>query len=179
MEIDDFINSVLKRSPQHNCLYHFTDRTNLPVIRQSGGLFSREMLNLCGIDVPSSGGNQWSMEADQRCGMDRFVHLCCTRGHPMVHSARNEGRLADPVWLEIAPEVLLSDGVQITLEVSNKAGVIPLNVEAALDAMDLEVLYTRMPWADPTVNARLQIAEKYEILIPARVALDHIRNANG
>jgi hypothetical protein len=49
-------------------------------------------------------------------------------------------------------------------------------IEAAVDIIDFEVLYTRTDWADPEIRRRLQQAEKYEVLVPKRIPLSLIRN---
>jgi hypothetical protein len=53
--------------------YHFTDARNLSSIRQYGILSMREIRQRGLIVAP--GGNNWSIEADQRSGMDAYVHL--------------------------------------------------------------------------------------------------------
>ena len=45
---------LLKRIP---VLYHFTDRWNLTLIRQLGGLYPLSELRKKGIEVPAPGGN--------------------------------------------------------------------------------------------------------------------------
>jgi hypothetical protein len=37
--------------------YHFTDRRNLPKIREHGGLYSLAMLREMEVEVPAPGGN--------------------------------------------------------------------------------------------------------------------------
>ena len=111
--------------------------------------------------------------------MDAYVHLCFTRSHPMAYKAQKDGRLVDVVWLRINPSILKLPDVKITTEVSNKSGVVPINVIDALSQIDHEVIYTRMTWGDPSVKQRLQTAEKYEVLVPIVVSLDYIENANG
>jgi hypothetical protein len=52
-------------------LYHFTDRRNLPLVRELGGLYPIAELRERKIEIPAPGGNHWSQEADGRMGMDR------------------------------------------------------------------------------------------------------------
>ena len=72
--------------------YHFTDTRNLPSIRAHGLLSMRE-LRQRGI-VVTPGGNDWSLDADQRSGMDGYVHLCFFKGHPMEWLATQDGRIS-------------------------------------------------------------------------------------
>ena len=177
--IDDFIERTIRYSKQHSCFYHFTDRQNLHSIRQLGGILCTKALRARGIDIPRPGGNDVSMDADERFGVDAYVHLCFTSGHPMVSHAVSAGRITDIVWLRIDPTILLIQNVMITNEVANKRGVILNQAATALAELDLEVIYTRTNWSDPVINKRLQAADKYEVLVPNIVPLEYVRNPNG
>ena len=157
-------------------LYHFTDRRNLPLIREHGGLYPMTKLKKKNIKVVAPGGNEWSQDADGMKGMDAYVHLCFRNNHPMEYLARQEGRIGDTIFLQIHPDVLTWDGVLFTDDVANKGGIETHTVESARKIIDFEVLYTRTNWMDPKIQARLQQTEKYEILVPKRIPLDMIRN---
>lgn len=150
-------------------LYHFTDARNLPSIKSLGGLFSRAKLVEMGVQNLFPGGNQWSLDADEMFGMDRYVHLCLRSTHPMEYVARQDGRIQRSVFLYVDREVLGFDGVLFTPDVANKSGVQPCPIAEAAAYIDFDVLCTRTDWSDPAVQERLQAAEKCEILIP-----DHI-----
>ena len=92
MDLDYFIDNVVKRSTQQRAFIHFIDRRNLPSIRQRG-LLSTQKLREMGINIPAPGGNEWSMDADRHSGMDAYVHLCFKMDHPMEYCAINEGRI--------------------------------------------------------------------------------------
>jgi hypothetical protein len=87
-------------------LYHFTDRRNLPLIRELGGLLPASELAKQSVQVPAPGGNEWSRDADAMSDMDRYVHLCFRPNHPMEYLARQDGRIGDTIFLEIHPAVL-------------------------------------------------------------------------
>lgn len=157
-------------------VYHFTDRRNLALIRELGGLYPLVELNERKVKVPAPGGNEWSHDADQIKGMDRYVHLCFKSNHPMEFLARQEGRILDSIFLQVHPEVLHWDGVLFTPGVSNKAGIPIYPMEEAAQHIDFEVLYSRTDWRDPAIQQRLQQAEKSEILVPCKIPLDLIRN---
>lgn len=157
-------------------LYHFTDRRNLPLIRQHGGLYPLAKLRKKKIEVPAPGGNDWSRDADGMKGMDEYVHLCFRNTHPMEYVARQAGRIEDTIFLQIHADVLLWDGVKFTADVSNKSGVEIHTMDEARKIIDFEVLYTRTDWTDPEIQRRLQQSEKYEILVPKKIPLDLIRN---
>jgi hypothetical protein len=147
---------------QIKALFHFTDRRNLPLIRERGGLYSQARLRDLGVEVPAPGGNDWSREADGLKDLDRYVHLCLRNSHPMEFRAREEGRIKESIFLSIDLEALQIDGVRFTPDVSNKSGVELYSLEEADKMIDGEVLYTRTDWNDPAIQARLQQAEKCE-----------------
>src|ERR1700726_1329611 len=157
-------------------LYHFTDRRNLSLIRDLGGLSPLAKLRKMKIEVPAPGGNEWSHDADGIAGMDKYVHLCFRPTHPMEYIAREEGRIEDTIFLQIHPDVLLWDGVKFTADISNKSGVETHTIESAKTIIDFEVLSTRTNWASPAIQERLQQAERYEVLVPKRIPLKLIRN---
>ncbi len=147
-------------------LYHFTDSRNLDSIRKFGGLYSTAQLRKRGIDGHVPGGNQWSLDADQGCGMDQYVHLCFRNNHPMQHIAKSEGRIEKTRWLLVRSEILSLKGVLFCPGVSNKAGMTTHPMDEAADMIDYEVLYTNTNWNDPEIQARLRAAELCEILVP-------------
>lgn len=159
-----------------SALFHFTDRRNVSIIRDSGGLYPYAELIRRGVKVPAPGGNEWSHDADGMRGLDEYVHLCFRPHHPMEHIARAEGRIQDSIFLSVHPEVLKWDGVLFTPDVSNKRGVQQYRMADAANMIDYEVLYTRTDWKDPAIRARLAQAEKCEILVPCFIPLDLIRN---
>ena len=157
-------------------LYHFTDRRNLLLIRQLGGLYPLATLNEMGVQVPAPGGNQWSRDADDIRGMDRYIHLCFRATHPMEFRAREDGRIIDSIFLQVHPGVLQWEGVKFTSDVANKSGVPIYTVEEARAMIDFQVLYSWTNWTDPEIQQRLQQAEKCEILVPHPIPLELIRN---
>ncbi|MGO6819808.1 DarT ssDNA thymidine ADP-ribosyltransferase family protein [Rhizobium brockwellii] len=173
MSVDEFI-AFIRQSIQHKTLYHFTDRGNFPSI-EAHGLLSKEQLRAQGLWPPAAtGGNALSQQLDLARGIDPYVSLCMTRNHRMKYIAMQEGRLTDPRYLAIEPDVLLIPGVLISLGVANANGAELLPVAQAIAQMDTEVVYERTVWSDPVVQARLQAAEKYEVLIPSHVPVEMI-----
>jgi len=161
---------------QVHTLFHFTDRRNLALIRDLGGLHPLATLREMGVAIPASGGNQLSHDLDAANGMDRYVHLCFRANHPMEYAARLDGRIVDSVFLEVHPDVLRWEGVRYTPDIANTTGVAVYTIEQATAILDLEVLYTRTNWSDPAIQQRLQQAERCEILVPQTIPLALIRN---
>lgn len=87
-------------------LYHFTDRENLASIINCGGLLSWADCEDKGIGIPMPGGGVLSRSLDKRDGLQYYVRLSFTHQHPMMYAAMTEGRLTNPVVLEIDPEVI-------------------------------------------------------------------------
>ena len=160
--------AYIKASTQHKYLYHFTNEANFPSIA-SKGLLSKEQMRAQGWWPHASGGNELSRQLDTARGIDPYVSLCMTRNHRMKYLAQMDGRLPDPRYLAISPDVLEIEGTMIALGIANSNNVELLPVSDAIQRLDLEVLYTRTDWSNPDIQARLQAAEKFEVLVPHSV----------
>lgn len=88
-------------------LYHFTDRENLASIIQQGGLYSWADCADKGITIAKPGGSDGSRSLDKRDNLQHFVRVSFVKQHPMMYVAMNDGRISNPVLLEIDPEVIL------------------------------------------------------------------------
>jgi len=155
-------------------VWHFTDRSNLELIEKHQGLLSFGEMERRKIKIPVPGGNQWSRDADKINGVHEYVHLAFVDDHPMLFLAKQEGRILNPIWLKIDSSILLQDGVQFCSEVSNKKGAIIFGVDKARKRIDFDVLFTRMDWRNPDIQARRQAAIKSEILVPKIVPIGKI-----
>lgn len=167
------MNALLQRYGV-NGIWHFTDKSNLDLIQQHGGLLSWRESQKRGVVVPSPGGNDWSHDADTLNGVGDYVHLAFLADHPMQFIATQDGRIKEPVWLKIDLSVLLGPGVRYSSAVSNKAGVLMLTPEEAKEQIDFEVLFTRTDWREPEIQARRRAALKSEVLVPRLVPLEKI-----
>lgn len=87
-------------------LYHFTDRDNLESIIKNGGLYSWADCEKKNIDIKKPGGSDTSRSLDERDGLEDYVRVSFTRQHPMMFVAMKDGRISNPVILEINPEVI-------------------------------------------------------------------------
>jgi hypothetical protein len=166
-------NTLKKRNI--NCLYHFTDISNIDSIISRGGLYSFKYLADNGIDNVKYGGNDLSHKEDAKLGMDNYVHLCFLKNHPMEHIVRTE-RSLNTFWLKINLKVLKIPGVKFTAGVSNKSGVALLDTKKALVRLDIDAICNFIPFSIEGNQARKSSAEKYEILIPNLVPLNYIEN---
>ncbi|MBD5355443.1 MAG: DUF4433 domain-containing protein [Bacteroides sp.] len=87
-------------------LYHFTDRDNLKSIIENGGLYSWADCETKGIQITKPGGGDLSKALDRRDNLQNYVRVSFTTEHPMMYVAMNDGRITNPVILEINPEVI-------------------------------------------------------------------------
>ncbi len=63
-----------------------------------------------GIKIVRPGGGDLSRSLDRRDGLQHYVRVSFTSAHPMMYRAMSEGRIANPVILEIDPEVVYWEG---------------------------------------------------------------------
>ena len=87
-------------------LYHFTDRDNLESIIKNGGLYSWMDCNRKGITIKKPGGGDLSRQLDSSRNLQDYVRVSFTTQHPMMYVAMKDGRISNPVILEIDPDVI-------------------------------------------------------------------------
>ena len=87
-------------------LYHFTDRDNLESIIKNGGLYSWMDCERKGIKINKPGGSIASRQLDSGRNLENYVRVSFTTQHPMMYVAMKDGRISNPVILEIDPEVI-------------------------------------------------------------------------
>jgi ssDNA thymidine ADP-ribosyltransferase, DarT len=169
------IANPLSRIP---CLYHFTDARNLPLIRTLGGLWSTARLREQAQEF-FPGGNPWSLEQDQRFGMDAYVHLCWATGHPMVWHIRQRDATVRMIYLQIDRAILFEPNVRFSPGVANSVNMVTHSVQEAVDCemIDYDALYGNIgALGEAGPQARRQKAERSEILVPDCVPIRYIRN---
>lgn len=87
-------------------LYHFTDRDNLESIIKNGGLYSWMDCERKGIKIAKPGGGSLSRQLDSDRNLENYVRVSFTTQHPMMYVAMKDGRISNPVILEIDPVVI-------------------------------------------------------------------------
>ena len=105
-------------------LYHFTDRANIKSIIENNGLYSWKACEQKGITISKPGGSDTSRSLDSYRGLENYVRLSFTRDHPMMYVAKKEGRISDPVILEIDLLVVNRYGTLYADRNATKNGVI-------------------------------------------------------
>ena len=158
-------------------LYHFTDKRNIPSIWNLAGLWSTARLYEKGAKF-HPGGNQISLDADKRFGMDKHVHLCFTTQHPMAYTAVNTHRTVQTlqwIYVEDAAAVFEIPGVQYCEEVANKSGAQTHSIEYAREHFDEVGCYDFLAFEVDGNQERKQAAEKCEILVPDHLPLRYFQ----
>jgi len=87
-------------------LYHFTDRDNLESIIVNGGLYSWMDCKRKGIKINKPGGSPVSRQLDSGRNLEDYVRISFTTQHPMMYVAMKDGRISNPVILEIDTDVI-------------------------------------------------------------------------
>ena len=155
-------------------LYHFTDFDNLESIIKHGGLYSWADCEEKGITIAKPGSSDSSRSLDVRDGLQHYVRLSFTNDHPMKYVAMNEGRISNPVVLEIDLEAALWEDSLYADRNATKNGA---NVGGMLD--DLKAvrfgLFNRMQrYFDMTEEAKTHY--QAEVLVKHFVSLKYITN---
>ena len=175
MTIDEFI-ARISRSTYRNCLYHFTDESNINSIYKRG-LLSKAKMRSKGWWPKKTGGDRLSHDLDRVRCIDHCVSLCFIDNHPMGHFAYKKGRLPNLRYLGISPCVLKISEVRIAFGIANANDTEILPIEKAIRQIDFEVIYSWTDWKDPEINQRLNDAKKLEVLVPHEVPRNLIKRA--
>lgn len=93
-----------------NKFYHFTDRSNIESIIKHGGLYSWGDCMQKNIHVVHPGGSELSQNLDRKENLQFYTRISICRRHPMMYYAMNEGRITNPVILEIDTDIIYQDG---------------------------------------------------------------------
>ena len=154
-------------------LYHFTDRDNLESIIANGGLYSWADCDNRGITIAKPGGSSQSRSLDRRDGLQNYVRVCFTRQHPMMFVAMNDGRISNPVILEIDLDVVFWKGTMYADRNATKNGA-----RIGSDINALKRIHFQSVKADKHFD--LDVDEQpffqAEILVPNCIPLEYITN---
>ncbi len=154
-------------------LYHFTDRDNLENIIRHGGLFSWADCESRSINIPKPGGSDTSRALDRRDGLQKYVRVSFTTQHPMMYVAMNDGRISNPVILEIDPEVIFWKGSKYADRNATKNGArVGESIEDFKRIHFTSVKAKKHFDLDPDEQPFFQA----EILLPNFIPLQYIKN---
>ncbi len=153
-------------------LYHFTDRLNIASIVRHKGLYSWDACQRKEITISHPGGNELSRQLDRRYHLENFVRLSFCGDHPMLHNAVKDGRIRNPIILEIDPAIVCN---ATTVKFSNMNATdnfasIGVGI-TALCAVDFSIMNQNYNNLDEEHKKKYQA----EVLIEECVPLKHIR----
>ena len=167
-------------------LYHFTDRDNLASIIKSGHLYSWDYCQTNGININKPGGNSLSRELDEKKGLQNYVRLSFNKDNPMLYRAKQEGRISNPVFLEIDPLVIFFRKTLFSKENATKTGVYAcssfetfFDIVSAKDNPSLKILETFGFGEEAILDKTKFINPKAEVLVYERIPLEYITNINS
>lgn len=112
--INHTINKSVKKNDEANTpqlktkydfyFYHFTDPSNIPLIKKYGLLSWQQLLLRNVSHKPAS--NNLSRDLDRKHNLQDYVRLSLNQSHPMYSAALYYNRVRRLVWLKIIPEVM-------------------------------------------------------------------------
>ena len=149
-------------------IWHFTDKSNLASIEKYGLLCLREILTE-DVHVSCFGADDLSHSLDIDRGLDQFVHLSFVKDHPMYHVAKRDGRIPNPIWIEIDLSVLHVDNTIFSDEVANGRGASIFSADKLEKMIDFEtILYEKDFWIRKE-------ARKAEIMVANNISYENIK----
>ncbi len=154
-------------------LYHFTDRDNLESIIRNGGLYSWADCEKKSIDIKKPGGSGVSRQLDKRDGLQNYVRVSFTKQHPMMFVAMGDGRISNPVVLEIDPQVIWWKGTRYADRNATKTGA---NVGGELS--DFNAIHFNSVKANKhfDLDEDEQPFYQAEVLVKNHIPLEYITN---
>lgn len=154
-------------------LYHFTDRSNLESIIRNGGLFSWGDCEEKNITIASAGGEELQHNLDRRHNLQHFVRVGFSSEHPMMYDAMNDGRIKNPVILEIDPEVIYEENTQFADRNATRSGANVGNTFDDFKKIHFASIKARRHF---DLDAEEQPFYQAEVLVKNFIPLDKILN---
>ena len=103
-----FFEAILKKYKIEK-LYHFTDKSNINCIKENNGLYSWYYCKNNKLLINKPGGSDASRRIDEKYSLENYVRLSFSREHPMMYVAKKDGRIPNPVIIEIDTKVCFSE----------------------------------------------------------------------
>lgn len=158
-------------------LYHFTDFDNLESIIKHGGLYSWADCRDKGIKIPKPGSSGPSRSLDERDHLEHYVRLSFAEDHPMKFVAMNEGRISNPVVLEIDIEPALWKDSLYADRNATRSGAIVGGDFANLMTIRFGLFNRMMKYFDMTDEAKMHY--QAEVLVKNFIPLKYIKNISN
>jgi hypothetical protein len=157
-------------------LYHFTDKSNIKSIIKNGGLYSWHYSDRNNITIPYPGGGSLSRDLDKRYGLQDYVRISFTKEHPMMYTAKDDGRIKNPIILEIDLKVCYFLNTKYANMNATKTGH---NCGDSLD--DLQAIkfdIVKLPTHFDILNAENVKYFQAEVLVKTWIPIEFITNIN-
>ncbi len=153
------------------CLYHFTDRSNIQSIRDQEGLLSWKEADRRGVKINYPGGSKLSRELDERDGLGDYVRLCFHPDHPMKFVAQRDGRIPDPVILKISLDVVAWSSTLFSNKNATTKGAIFGGELKHFKEIDFNVLSAGR-WTNEDEKHKFQAEVLIETFLPKRYIIN-------
>lgn len=158
-------------------LYHFTDASNIPLIKSRNGLYSWSYLLSHGWKIPSSGGNDTSRGLDRDKGLEDYVRLSLCKSHPIAYRIHleTEGR-ANLVLLKIKLDVTMFESTRFSnVNATDKRAKIGTDRDFLEKNLDFEAISLDWCWgSDPRHKKR-----QAEVMVKTFIPLKYIVNIDN
>ncbi len=151
-------------------LYHFTEESNLPLIKSRNGLYSWSYLVSHNMNIPSPGGNDISRGLDRDKGLEDYVRLSLCKSHPMAYRIHQESEGgANLVLLKIKLDVTMFESTRFSnVNATDRSAKIGTALEFIQENFDFEAI--ALDWcrgSDPRHKTR-QAEVMVKTFIPSR-----------
>lgn len=157
-------------------LYHFTDEQNLESIIKNKGLYSwNDCLNK-NIEIIKPGGNQLSRDLDRRSGLENYVRLSFNRNHPMMYVAKRDGRISNPIILEISTDIVYLESTKFSnINATSNSAIVGANLQN-LKNINFQVAKSSIPYYNLADNHKPYF--QAEVLVKNFIPISNIININ-
>lgn len=153
-------------------LWHFTDKSNLPSILKHG-LLSLENLEKLSIKPEYSGANEFSQTLDYAKNLHRYIHLSFIKDTPMYHIALSEGRIIDPVWIELDISVIFETTTRFCNQYANTTYARIFSISELEKQINFDAMFNSLYFEEQ------KEARKAEILVYNKITTDKIKRIHN
>lgn len=158
-------------------LYHFTEASNIPLIKSRKGLYSWSYLLSHGMKIPSPGGNDTSRGLDRDKGLEDYVRLSLCKSHPMAYRLYQESEgHANLVLLKIKIDVAMFENTLFSdVNATDKRAQIGSDKGFLDEHIDFDAISLDWCWgSDPRFKKR-----QAEIMVKTFIPTKYIVNLDN
>lgn len=155
-------------------LYHFTESSNIPLIKSRKGLYSWSYLLSHDMKIPSPGGNDTSRGLDRDKGLEDYVRLSLCKSHPMAYRIHqeSEGR-ANLVLLKIKLDVTMFESTRFSnVNATDKRAKIGSDLEFIEENLDFEAIALDWCWGSDPRHKLRQAEVMVKTFIPSKYIIN-------